>query len=148
MLCGTGRSSVTKIGLEAVVAHLRNAAAPKLVPAAKDRMGVTAMIGPVERWSQPQVPVEIRRDGRLVGGKRELMRPERPSPDRRVIAAQIDALSRESIVAADKLLAIIERRPGTLREESRPKPQSMRLSPHRSRTQICNFATFANSLSE
>ena len=58
--------------------HVGNRPAAELVPAAKDRVRVVRMIGPRQRRSQPQVPVEVLRHGRRIGRDRRVLRPYRP----------------------------------------------------------------------
>src|SRR5271157_1539300 len=62
----------------AVVAHIRNAAGAEIVPAAEYGMRVVRVVWTILLGSQPQVPVEICRNGRPVRGKGELLGPEWP----------------------------------------------------------------------
>ena len=63
--------------MEAVVPHVAQGAGAEVVPAAEDGMGIGRVIGPMRRGAQPQVPVEARGNGRLLGGRlRHALRPE------------------------------------------------------------------------
>src|SRR5271157_6315366 len=54
---------------EAVVSHVRDAACAEIVPAAKHRIRIVGMIRTLDRWPQPEIPVEACRNRRCIGGK-------------------------------------------------------------------------------
>src|SRR5207245_8993645 len=62
---------------ETVVPHIRQRSSPKFIPATKNRVSVVWMIGPVERRSEPELPIKTGRHGRRVGGNGGVLRPHR-----------------------------------------------------------------------
>src|SRR5262245_41781810 len=55
--------------------HVRERSATKLIPTAKHGVRVARVIGPIERWTEPQAPVESLRNRRSVRGQCGELRP-------------------------------------------------------------------------
>src|SRR5437870_8455151 len=63
---------------ETIMPHICQRATAEFIPAAEYGMRVVGMIGPVQRGSEPQLPVEAFRDGRRLRRNCRVLRPHGP----------------------------------------------------------------------